>query len=105
MRARLELSAAPAVPPAVESRPGRVGERRHRAAGGDRGECRAVSAAGLLLVLAFGMGLYARHWLSLAERSRVGARSEDELRRTLAPLEPDGWQLRHSLVCVRPRGA
>jgi Holliday junction resolvase-like predicted endonuclease len=57
----------------------------------------AVSRAGALLVLALGLGLYARHWLSLAERSRVGARSEDEIRRTLAPLEAEGWRLRHSL--------
>jgi len=31
--------------------------------------------AGLLLLTAGGLGLYARHWLSLAGRSRVGARS------------------------------
>ena len=29
--------------------------------------------------------------------SRVGARSEDEVQRVLAPLEGDGWRLRHSL--------
>ncbi len=57
----------------------------------------AVSAAGSLLVLAAGFGLYARHWLSLAHRSRIGARSEDEVRRALAPLQTDGWRLRHSL--------
>ena len=57
----------------------------------------AVSAAGVLLMLAVGFGLYARHWLSLAERSRVGARSEDEVRRALAPLQGEGWRLRHSL--------
>jgi Nuclease-related domain len=57
----------------------------------------AVSAAGAILVLALGLGLYARHWLSLAERSGVGARSEDEVRRALAPLQADGWRLRHSL--------
>jgi hypothetical protein len=57
----------------------------------------AVSAAGAILALALGLGLYARHWLSLAERSRIGARSEDEVRRALAPLEADGWRLRHSL--------
>jgi hypothetical protein len=57
----------------------------------------AVSAAGAILVLALGLGLYARHWLSLAERSRVGARSEDEVRRVLAPLQAEGWRLRHSL--------
>jgi len=57
----------------------------------------AVSAAGAILVLALGLGFYARHWLSLAARSRVGARSEDEVRRALAPLQADGWRLRHSL--------
>ena len=57
----------------------------------------AVSAAGAILVLAVGFGLYARHWLSLAARSRVGARSEDDVRRALAPLLADGWRLRHSL--------
>ena len=53
--------------------------------------------AGLLLLTAMGLGLYARHWLSLAGRSRVGARSEDEVQRALAPLEAEGWRLRHSL--------
>lgn len=57
----------------------------------------AVSAAGVLLVLALGFGLYARHWLSLARRSGVGARSEDEVRYALAPLQAEGWRLRHSL--------
>jgi hypothetical protein len=58
----------------------------------------AVSAACAILVLALGPGLYARHWLSLAERSRVGARSEDEVRRRLTELEGEGWRLRHSLA-------
>jgi hypothetical protein len=58
----------------------------------------AVSAAGIVLLVALGLGLYARHWLSLADRSRVGARSEDEVRCALASLEPDGWRLRHSLA-------
>ena len=57
----------------------------------------AAALAGLLLLTAVGLGLYARHWLSLAGRSRVGARSEDEVRRALAPLHADGWRLRHSL--------
>ena len=57
----------------------------------------AVSAAGVLLALALGFGLYARHWMSLAQRSRVGARSEDEVRRALAALQAEGWRLRHSL--------
>jgi Nuclease-related domain len=56
-----------------------------------------VSAAGVLLLLALGFGLNAHHWLSLAGRSRVGARWEDEVRRALAPLEAEGWRLHHSL--------
>ena len=58
----------------------------------------AAALAGLLLLTAVGLGLYARHWLSLAGRSRVGARSEDEVQRALAPLQAEGWRLRHSLT-------
>ena len=50
-----------------------------------------------LLIVAAVLGLYARHWLSLAGRSRVGARSEDAVQRALAPLQAEGWRLRHSL--------
>jgi hypothetical protein len=57
----------------------------------------ATPIASLLLPLAIGLGLHARHWLVLAGRSRVGARSEDEVRRALARLEAEGWRLRHSL--------
>jgi Nuclease-related domain len=57
----------------------------------------AISAAGGLLVLSLGFGLYARYVRSLAERSRIGARSEDEVRRVLRPLQAEGWRLRHSL--------
>jgi Nuclease-related domain len=53
--------------------------------------------AGLLLLAAFGLGLYARRWLALACRSRVGARSEDDVQCALAPLQAEGWRLRHSL--------
>ncbi len=53
----------------------------------------AASATGVLLVLGF--GLYARHLLGLARRSAVGARSEDEVRGALAPLQSEGWRLRH----------
>jgi hypothetical protein len=35
----------------------------------------AAPLAGVLLLTAFGLGLYARHWLALAGRSRVGARA------------------------------
>jgi hypothetical protein len=58
---------------------------------------RALALAGLLLATAVGLGLYARHWLSLARRSRVGARSEDKVNRALAPLQAEGWRLRHSM--------
>ena len=57
----------------------------------------AALLAGLLILTGVGLGLYARHWLSLARRSRVGARSEDEVQRVLAPLQAEGWRLRHSL--------
>jgi hypothetical protein len=57
----------------------------------------ALSVAGALVMFALGLALYPRHWLSLAERSGVGARSEDEVRRTLEPLRAEGWRLRHSL--------
>jgi hypothetical protein len=57
----------------------------------------AAALAGLLLLAAVGLGLHARHWLSLAGRSRVGAHSEDEVQRALATLQAEGWRLRHSL--------
>jgi hypothetical protein len=67
------------------------------------GAAGAAPLAGLLLLTAFGLGLYARHWFALAGRSRVGARSEDEVQRALAPLRTEGWRLRHSLA-LRGRG-
>ncbi|HEY2201280.1 MAG TPA: nuclease-related domain-containing protein [Solirubrobacteraceae bacterium] len=51
----------------------------------------------VLLAGAVALGLYARHWGRLAGRSRVGARSEGQVQRALAPLTAEGWQLRHSL--------
>lgn len=57
----------------------------------------ATSLAAPLLMFAIALGLYARHWLSLARRSAVGARSEDDVQRVLAPLTAEGWRLRHSL--------
>ena len=57
----------------------------------------AAALAGLLLLTAVGLGLYARLWLSLAGRSRVGARAEAEVQRALAFLRAEGWRLRHSL--------
>ncbi|MHB1837226.1 MAG: nuclease-related domain-containing protein [Solirubrobacteraceae bacterium] len=53
--------------------------------------------AGCLLIVAAGLALSARRWLSLARRSWVGARSEDAVQRALAPLQAEGWRLRHSL--------
>ena len=57
----------------------------------------APTAAAVLLLSAAGLSLGARHWLSLARRSGVGARSENEVRRRLAELEGEGRRLRHSL--------
>jgi hypothetical protein len=56
----------------------------------------AMSIAGVLAIAAVALGLYARRWLRLAGRSRIGARSEDEVCRVLAPLQAEGWRLRHS---------
>jgi hypothetical protein len=56
-----------------------------------------LSVAAILVVAAVGSAFYARHWLSLASRSRIGARSDDEVRRSLGTLEADGWRVRHSL--------
>ena len=53
--------------------------------------------AGLLVLTAVGLGLNARRWLRLAGRSRIGARSEHTVQRALAPLQAEGWRLRHSL--------
>ena len=55
----------------------------------------------VLLIVAAMLGLRARHWLWLAGRRAVGARSEDEVRRALAALEEQGWRLLHG---VRWRG-
>jgi Holliday junction resolvase-like predicted endonuclease len=56
----------------------------------------AASAGVLLVLVAAGVGLYARYWFSLARRSRVGARSERLVRRELAALQREGWRVRHS---------
>jgi hypothetical protein len=57
----------------------------------------ATAAAGALLLLMGGFLIGARRWLHLAARSRVGARSEDAVRRALSGLEAEGWRVRHSL--------
>jgi hypothetical protein len=56
-----------------------------------------VLPGGLLVAVAVGLAVRTWHWLSLAERSRVGARSEDEVRRVLAALEEQGWRIRHAV--------
>jgi hypothetical protein len=58
----------------------------------------AMSIALVLFVVAFGLGFSALQWRRLAERSRVGARSEREVRLRLARFEREGWRLRHSLA-------
>src|SRR5450755_2160942 len=63
----------------------------------------ALAVAGTLSLVALGLAIDARRWVRLAGRSRIGARSEDEVRRALAPLEAEGWRLRHSLP-YRGRG-
>ena len=62
----------------------------------------APTAATVLLLSAAGLALCARHWLSLAKRSGVGARSENEVRRRLTELEGEGWRPRHSLRWLGP---
>ena len=56
-----------------------------------------VPLAVVLLLAAVGLGAHAGHWARLAGRSRVGARSEEQVQRALAPLAAEGWRLRHSL--------
>ena len=63
----------------------------------------ATALAGLLALVMAALLLDARRWMRLAARSRVGARSEGAVRRTLGGLEAEGWRLRHSLQC-RGRG-
>ena len=63
----------------------------------------APALASALGLVTFGLLLNARRWTRLAGRSRVGARSEDEVGRALAALEAEGWRLRHSLP-YRGRG-
>jgi hypothetical protein len=90
------------------------GRVRRAAAGGAAGLAAGVltvlaagagdlALAGVLVLIMVGLLIYARHWLRLASRSRVGARSEAEVRRALAPLRAEGWRLRHSLP-YRGRG-
>jgi hypothetical protein len=57
----------------------------------------ALSLALVLLLVVVALGAYARHSARLAGRSRVGARSEEQVQRALSPLAAEGWRLRHSL--------
>jgi len=59
----------------------------------------ATALAGLLALLMAALVVDARHWLRLAARSGVGARSVAQVRRVLGGLEAEGWRLRHSLPC------
>jgi len=59
----------------------------------------ATALAGLLALVMAALLLDARRWVRLAARSRVGARSEDAVRRALGGLEAEGWRVRHSLQC------
>jgi hypothetical protein len=63
----------------------------------------ALGVASLLSLVMFGLLADARRWVRLAGRSRLGARSEDDVRRALAPLQAEGWRLHHSLP-YRGRG-
>ena len=76
-----------------------------RAAGATIALVAAVLAAaagqavlGFLLVLLSGaLVLMSRRALRLARRSRVGAESEDQVRRALKPLTRQGWHVRHAV--------
>ena len=56
-----------------------------------------VLLGSLPLALAVIIGFRAHHWLSLAGRSRVGARSEDAVRHALGSLREHGSRLRHGV--------
>ena len=65
---------------------------------------RAVWIALILLLLAIALGVRARHWTRLAARSRVGARSEEEVQRALAPLASRGLAPAAFTALARTRG-
>ena len=60
----------------------------------------AVTAG--LLIIAAGCGLRVRCWVRLAQRSRVGARSGDEVPRAGTVLERERWRVHHSLRWAGP---
>lgn len=57
----------------------------------------ATLLASALLLIVAALVIDTRRWLRLANRSRVGARSEDAVRRALTTLGAEGWRLRHAL--------
>lgn len=57
----------------------------------------AGGPAAALGIVAAGLTGSAYRSAALARRSGVGARSEREVRRALAPLRAEGWRLRHAL--------
>ena len=61
------------------------------------GSTGAIPVASVLVLIMVVLMIDARRWARLAGRSRVGARSEEEVQRALAALEAEGWRLRHSL--------
>jgi Nuclease-related domain len=62
-----------------------------------------AAAAGMatvaLVMVAVGatLAIRARRWAALGRRSRIGAVSEQLVRKRLTPLERDGWTVKHSL--------
>lgn len=50
-----------------------------------------------LVLVAVAAGSRAGHWINLARRSAIGARSEDLVRNYLRALEHEGWQVHNSL--------
>ena len=57
-----------------------------------------LATIALVLLLACGaLSASCHHWLGLARRSAVGARSEQYVRETLDRLTQEGWRIRHSL--------
>jgi hypothetical protein len=97
-RARNELSAPRGIPPTLAREHGTDGmgnrgparsRRREDGGGFDRWRTRCCCACPRFVCAPF--------FFVLAGRNRVGARSEDEVRRALAPLRTEGWRLRHSL--------
>ena len=52
----------------------------------------------LFLLSAVVAGVRSHHWLRLARRSSIGARSEQEVRAQLQALEREGWRIQHSLA-------